>query len=314
MGRKRGQHELAERALIDSLTHAKQGKGRGQLAEVYLEISDYYAEQKQFEDAYTYRLYYERVQQEVNEAENVQRLSELELRHEVEERRRESQLLKLKATRLQLKALRAQMNPHFIFNALNSIQEFIVSKQPIEAASHLALFARLMRQSLDYSEREVITLEEEITFLTNYLDLNQKLRFRDEFTYSIVVADDLEEDLIGIPAMLVQPYVENAIEHGIRLVEAGHVQIEFSSPSNDDETLIIVIQDNGVGRQRSAAQHSTRLSDHKSMGTTITKHRLELLNTGERENTAVVYTDLVDTDGSAAGTRVTITLPINWQQ
>ncbi len=313
MARKQQRDAAAEQALITSLQHAQAGGASSQLAEVYAEIADYYASRGGFEDAYAYRLRYEEVQREVDEAARQQVLSELELRSEVEQRRRETELLHLRAARLQLKALRAQMNPHFIFNALNAIQEFIVAERATEAAAHLAHFARLMRQSLDYSEREVITLEEEVEFLDNYLKLNQKLRFRDEFTYAVSIDEALEEDIIGLPAMLVQPYVENALEHGIRLVPRGHVQIEFAAHPENEDMLIIHVQDNGIGRERAAAQISQRRTGHKSMGTAITKHRLELLNTSSEGNAAITYTDLLDSDGSAAGTLVTLQVPISWQ-
>ena len=313
MERARGQAAQAEAALIASLELAREGQDQAQLAEVCREIADYYANLDRYQDAYEYRILYEEIRAEVEAEERAQRIGELELRHEVEERRREAQVLKLKAARLQLKALRAQMNPHFMFNALNSIQEFITSERGLEAATHLAHFARLMRQSLDYSERETITLEEEVDFLRNYLDLNCKLRFEGAFTYDIDIDEELEDDLVGLPAMLVQPYVENAIEHGIRLVDRGHISVGFSSPADDDGVLLIVITDNGIGRQQAELQRAKRLSNHRSMGTAITKHRLELLNSAASKESAVHYEDLVDTDGTAAGTRVTIELPIVWQ-
>jgi len=303
----------ANEAFARSLNHAQKGESQDQLARVCKAIAEYYASRGMFEDAYSFRLKFEDIQRSVDAQNNDQRLSELELRNEVEERRRESELFKLRAARLQLKALRAQMNPHFIFNALNSIQEFITNQRATEAATHLAHFARLMRQSLDYSERESITLEEEIDFLNNYLALNQALRYSEPFNYELHVDEDLEEDLITLPAMLVQPYVENALEHGIRLVKQGHIQVLFSSPEGDEETLLITIQDNGVGRQKASQQVKLRKSDHKSMGTDITKHRLELLNRGIDTATAVEYVDLKDTDGSSAGTRVIISLPIQWR-
>ena len=303
----------ANEAFARSLNHAQIGDDEAQLARVCKSISEYYASRNMFEDAYSFRLKFEDIQKNVDAKANAERLSELELRNEVEERRRESELFKLRAARLQLKALRAQMNPHFIFNALNSIQEFITNQQAIEAATHLAHFARLMRQSLDYSERESITLEEEMDFLNNYLTLNQALRYTEPFTFELHVDENIEEDLIALPAMLVQPYVENALEHGIRLVKQGHIQVSFSSPHDDEDTLLITIQDNGVGRNKAAQQVKVRKTDYKSMGTDITKHRLELLNRGINTATAVEYIDLVDTDGTAAGTRVVISLPIQWK-
>lgn len=303
----------AERALAAALEHARLAEDFHQLASVYQEISDYYAERKAFEDAYDFRLRFEDARHEALENDHDERLSELELRHEVEERRREGELFRLKAARLQLKALRAQMNPHFIFNALNAIQEVMTSDRSAEAAGHLAHFARLMRQSLDYSEREAITLEEEVDFLRNYLDLNRALRYSEPFAYEISVDDDLEDDLIGLPAMLVQPYVENALEHGIRLVDDGRVLIAFSSPPGDEDALRIVVEDNGVGREKAGARKALTRQTHRSMGTEITQNRLELLNRDKQTSTTVEYEDLYGPTGEPAGTRVTIELPIIWQ-
>ena len=123
------------------------------------------------------------------------------------------------------------------------------------------------------------------------------------------MADDFEEDLIRLPAMLVQPYLENALEHGIRLVDNGHVSLSFSSPPDDEDLLVITVCDNGVGRE--AAARRAVPSKHKSLGTDITRHRLELLNDGE-VSTEVIFKDLYAPDGTAAGTEVTISLPIRW--
>ena len=319
---RRGRARHVEPLLLTALEHANASDDRAQVASVCALLAEHYAAAGEFESAYNYRVLHDEIRREVDAAASERRLGELELRHELEERRTESQLLKLGAAQLQLKALRAQMNPHFIFNALNSIQEVITSKRPDEAAAHLAHFARLMRQSLDYSEREVISLEEEVGFLRNYLELSQRLRFRDAFTFEIAVGDELEDDLVGLPAMLVQPYVENALEHGIRLVDAGHVRIEFGfAPRDggggepDEDTLRIAVSDNGVGREASARQRRARRgqTEHKSMGTSITQNRLELLNRGLGRAASVRYEDLRDGgSGEPRGTLVVITIPIRW--
>ena len=302
-----------EEALISSLRFALEGEELEVLAQAYHAIAEHYALRGSYEDAYMYRLRYEDTQEELHDLARRQSLNELTLRHEVEERRHESQVLKLEAARLQLKALRAQMNPHFIFNALNAIQESIVANQASEAAGHLAHFARLMRQSLDYSEREVITLEEEVEFLTNYLELNKKLRFQDSFSYNIEVDDELEDDLVGLPAMLLQPFIENAVEHGIRQVEDGRIAIRFAADEEDEDLLHVTIVDNGIGRQLAAQKRQRKDPEHKSMGTTITQHRLDLLNAGSHTPATVAYTDLKDDSGAPTGTQVDVRIPIRWQ-
>ncbi len=309
MAAARGDSRAEGHMLAQALEQAQQGDDLSRQAFVSEKLADYHARQDDYGIAYEYRLYYEELQRAVDIASNARRISELELRHELEQRRREGELLRLRANRLQLKALRAQMNPHFIFNALNAIQEFITSHRASDAAAYLAKFAKLMRRSLEYSERESISLEEEIEFLDEYLSLNQALRYQRSFTYEITVAEDLEEDLIRLPAMLVQPYLENALEHGIRMVPEGHVTLEFDSPDENEDLLIIRITDNGVGRAAAASRSVPK--SHKSLGTEITRHRLELLNDGE-DVTEVVFNDLYDRNGGAAGTAVTITLPIRW--
>ena len=312
MAQRRGRRTAEARLLEAAFEEARQGHDAARQALVCDHLATFYVRERDFEQAYQYRVLAEELQQTVNAERNERRAADLELRYELGERRREQELLRLRATEYQLKALRAQMNPHFIFNALNAIQESITNHRAGDAAAHLAQFAQLMRRSLEYSERASITLEEEVAFLDQYLSLNQALRYRDGFTYAIEVDDELEADLIRLPAMLVQPYLENSLEHGIRLKSDGHVRLSFASPPDDEDVLLIEIKDNGIGRA-AAAEHSRKSPTHKSMGTDITKHRLALLNSG-RVETEVSYIDLVDDQGRARGTKVLVSLPITWAQ
>ncbi len=309
----RDQRDRELELLLESFDHARLADDAARLALVLERLATYHADSGDYREAYTLRIHFEDARRRVEAEQAARQLGELELRHELEQRRQEGELLRLRAARLQLKALRAQMNPHFIFNALNAIQEFITAQRPTEAATYLAQFARLMRQSLEYSEREAITLEEEVEFLRSYFTLNQALRYQQSFTFALTVDENLEEDLIELPAMLVQPYVENALEHGIRLVEQGHVAVHFAPHEEDEDRLVITIQDNGIGREAAGKMpRVTNGTSHKSMGTAITEHRLELLNRGGA-STAVVFEDLaVDAQGRR-GTRVRIELPIQWK-
>ena len=313
MAERRGTRPIVATLLEAAFEEARQGSDPARQALVCGRLAEHHAGEGDFEQAYQYRLVHEDLSRAASEAGNRRRISDLELRHELEERRREHELLQLRTAELQLKALRAQMNPHFIFNALNAIQASITATRTGDAAAHLAQFARLMRRSLEYSERTAITLEEEIAFLDEYLALNRALRYAVAFTYEITVAEDLETDLIRLPAMLVQPYLENALEHGLRLREDGRVWLSFSSPPDDEDRLVIVIEDNGIGRAAAAAKRE-RSPTHKSMGTDITRHRLELLNRGNAAATEVAFEDLYDAAGAAAGTRVTVSLPVQWAQ
>ena len=198
-----------------------------------------------------------------------------------------------------------------MFNALNSIQNFITDDGDV-AAKYLAKFSQLMRKSLEFSEREVISLENEIEFLDDYLDINQKLRFDDRLQYSIEVADDIEEDIIGIPTMIVQPYIENAIEHGIRPQKSGWIKIEYRLLDHD--TILCVIEDNGVGRARAfeiQARDGYHLR-HKSRGTSITQKRLEILHSARpNDGKFVRIIDLFDPlSNLPSGTRVEVQIPI----
>ena len=236
---------------------------------------------------------------------------ELEVKYEAEKKKQETELLRLQATRLQLKALRAQMNPHFMYNALNSIQNYITSNEVTSAAKYLAKFAQLMRRSLEYSDLEIISLEKEIEFLEEYLHLNEKLRFENRLNYEIIIDEEIEEDILGVPTMIIQPYVENAIEHGLRTKKDGLIRVLFFL--YDEDTILCVVEDNGIGREKA---HQLRLQDpqyqnHRSRGTSITEERLEILRNSKGKEPFVKTIDLKDEQtGEASGTRVEIMIPV----
>ncbi len=283
-----------------------------QIANVCKEIATYYAGEKDYKAAYEYQLlhnqYLEMHIQQVNE----QRQWELEAKYEAEKKRREAEVLELKATSLQLKALRAQMNPHFLYNALNSIQNYITSNEMASAAKFLAKFAKLMRQSLEYSELEIISLEKEIEFMEDYLYINEKLRYEDNLRYLIEVDEEIEEDIIGVPTMIIQPYVENALEHGLRAKENGLIRLSFSPW--DENNILCVVEDNGIGREQAKKYQiaDERYSNHRSRGTSITEQRLRLLHNAKiKTEDFVNIIDLKDAQtGKPAGTKVEIRIPI----
>lgn len=282
-----------------------------QLSSVSKDIAAFYAEEGNYKEAYEFQLAHEQYLEKYNEQVDKGLQKELEAKYDAAEKRQETELLKLEATRLRLKALRAQMNPHFMYNALNSIQSFITSKDPNAAAKYLAKFAKLMRQSLDYSEVEVISLEKEIEFLETYLYINQKLRFEDRLTYKIVVEEEIEEDILSIPAMIVQPYIENAIEHGLRSIKDGKLIVTFGLL--DDDTISCTIEDNGIGRKkvRELQLQDVRFQEHRSRGTSITEKRLQILMQAKGIDVHVNTIDLVNPKtGEATGTRVEIKIPI----
>lgn len=193
----------------------------------------------------------------------------------------------------ELKALRAQMNPHFIFNALNAIQEFTLNNDKPKANYYLVQFSKLMRGILENSKNTLISLNQEIEFLKLYLEI-ESFRFDNKFTYSITLSKDVDADSTNIPSMILQPFVENAINHGLAPTRnGGHLKIEIT---REHGAIKCIIEDNGVGR--SGKQNST----HTSSGILITESRLKLLN--QPGTKSMTITDLVDEYGNSAGTRV----------
>ena len=306
-----GKGEEGLSLLMDSHAAANSAGSYKLKAEIYKDLAVYFAEQKDYKNAYEYQLLHEQNLEKHTDQYNQEFKIGLEVRYQTEQKKREAEMLKLKATQLQLKALRAQMNPHFLYNALNAIQHYITSNEVKNATRYLAEFAHLIRKSLEYSDQEIISLEEEVEFLDNYLSINQKLRFEDSLVYEILVDDDIEEDILGVPTMIVQPYVENAIEHGLRSVEHGKIKVHFKML--DEDNIICEIVDNGIGRKAAAkfVHQSGRLQAHRSMGTMITENRLELLHHA-RENKIYVETiDLSDKKtGFATGTKVLVQIPV----
>jgi hypothetical protein len=206
---------------------------------------------------------------------------------------------------LQSQALRAQMDPHFIFNALNSIQNFIIIKDTKAAMGYVSRFSKLMRQTLEGSMKEKVTVEEEIDMLKNYLDLEQ-LRFDKIFEYHFEIDESIDIANTEIPSMLLQPYIENAILHGLRHKNGGgSLKITLL---NQFEYLLCVIEDNGIGRERSAIINAER-HKHRSAGTQVTNTRLSLLQLNKEDAAKVVFLDLKDAAGQPAGTRVEIKIP-----
>lgn len=309
---KLGRKKKALNHFFNALANAKKTTDFNQLSGILKDIAGFYAKLGDFKNAYDYQILYDKAALKSIEQINSRKIMELEVKYEAEKREQEAELLRLQATKLQLKALRAQMNPHFMYNALNSIQNFITSNEVEFAEKYLAKFSMLMRQSLEYSEKEIISLEKEIEFLEDYLIINEKLRFEDRMKYEIFVDDEIEEDILGVPTMIVQPYLENAIEHGVRNIKDGLIRLSFSL--FDENTILCVVEDNGVGREKAKEmkEKDPQFANHKSRGTIITESRLEILHkTKEEKNVWVKTIDLMNEEtGEPKGTRVEIKIPI----
>lgn len=214
--------------------------------------------------------------------------------------------LERKSAEIETSLLRAQMNPHFIFNSMNSIQNFIGKNDGLQAERYLAKFARLIRLILDNSSKSFVPLEDEIALIENYLEI-ETLRLDGKLSYEISISDQLNVEDILIPSMLIQPYVENAILHGIVPKDGdGKIRVVIKE-GVDCNCLNVLVEDNGIGRK--ASQDRKQLTNHKSVGMRITKDRLALLSKHEQSKASVHVEDIIE-DGELCGTRVEIVLPI----
>jgi len=212
-----------------------------------------------------------------------------------------------KIDQMKLQALRAQMNPHFIFNSLNSIQHFINANEPREANRYLSKFAKLMRLMLDNSRRDAIPLDDDVAALQLYLEL-EVLRFEDAFEYQIELNSEIDRQDIEVPPMLIQPFVENAILHAFTgLKKKGKISIKFDL---EDSHIKCIVQDNGIGRQEARKiKEKSKKRFHRSSGIHIIEDRLNTLNEYHKEQLVVHVEDLYD-NGTPSGTRVLIRIPI----
>lgn len=205
-----------------------------------------------------------------------------------------------------LKSIKAQMNPHFFYNALNTIQAYIFTNDKTKANSYLAKFSKLTRVILEQSEKETITLGDEIESLTLYLEL-EKMRFKEGFEYNIEHKTDTHKDSIEFPPMLIQPYVENAIKHGLLHKESDRTLfILFEEIKNH---LVITIDDNGIGRKRSEELNKIKNDKYQSFSTQANEKRLEILNR-TNDKIAVKIIDKLDANQQSLGTKVILTIPI----
>ncbi len=227
------------------------------------------------------------------------------IKRKAEEEKEKIQLDKM-ILELEQRSLRLQMNPHFIFNAMNSIQSQIGTGNDKEARYYLAKFSRLMRQILDNSRKPLISLQEEMAILENYL-LIEKFCNGDRFDYEIASDPALEADFIQIPPMLLQPFVENAIKHGMKDLggmKRGMIRIEFKS---ENQQLICIVEDNGIGRKKAEEikqQSTVHEKEHTSVAIKITRERLELMGATNNDKTLEII-DLYE-NGEPSGTRVIV--------
>ncbi|HEV7781963.1 MAG TPA: histidine kinase [Chitinophagaceae bacterium] len=227
----------------------------------------------------------------------IQRRNRLRQEKEIEKITTEKKL-----TELEMQALKAQINPHFVFNCLNSIKGFIYDKNYAQADIYLDKFSDLMRSTIDNSDASLISLAEEIRYLDNYLQL-EKLRFNEKFDYTIIADPQIDKENVFVPAMLLQPYVENAIRHGIRSLENRKGQISITA-SLENEMLVCMIDDNGIGREHAARLKSKNHIEYQGRGMSISRRRAVLYHISQE------IIDKKDTAGEAAGTSIILKIPL----
>ena len=210
---------------------------------------------------------------------------------------------------IEMQALRAQMNPHFIFNCLNSINRYIVKSDQATASLYLTRFAKLIRLILDNSNSKTVTLANELEALRLYMEM-ESIRFEKQFDYVIQVDPEVHPDHIYVPPLIIQPYVENAIWHGLLHKEtAGQLLIHLQRKAKG--MLECIIEDNGVGREMARELKSKSASGSKSLGMKLTESRLALLNKHSNWGASVEIEDLLSPPGQASGTRVTLRIPVD---
>lgn len=214
-----------------------------------------------------------------------------------------------KLLRSQFQLLSSQINPHFMFNSLSSIQYYIKQNRNDEAVDYLLTFAQLIRSTLMNSGKTSVPISEELEFLNLYLT-SECNRLRNQFDFEFEVDEKIDKDATCVPPMILQPYIENSIVHGIAPLEERRGKITISITKNDDDILTCRVADNGVGRKKKSL--TTSLSSHVSVGIDITRTRLELLTQMFGENFNFKIKDLKDRDKNPMGTRVEIQFPANY--
>ncbi len=205
---------------------------------------------------------------------------------------------------LEQRLLRSQMNPHFIFNSLSVIQGYIFKGSATEAANYLSNFGKLMRNILENSREEYVMLDKELETLNHYLEL-QNLRHGGKINYTINISENLPSDSVSVPPMLAQPFIENSIKHGMN--ENGEVSIIVKYQKSNDK-MKLIIEDDGIGINKSQ-NINAKLDKHKSLSTSITEGRLQLLSKRAKSKYKLSIVDISDEDINKSGTRVEVELP-----
>jgi hypothetical protein len=226
----------------------------------------------------------------------------------IRRREQEKTAVNKRISELEQLSRKAQMNPHFIFNSLNSIQQYVMDADVAGANKFISGFSRLIRQTLDFSSKPEISLEEELDYLTNYLEI-EKTRLEDAFSWQVNIAENVDPAAYYIPPMILQPFVENSVRHGLRFRrdKAGMVTI---SVQLENDYLVCVLEDNGIGRKAAQQFKSISPINYQSKGLSLTADRIEMFNLEHERRITMRIDDLEDNFHKSLGTRVTIYFPV----
>jgi ligand-binding sensor domain-containing protein len=229
--------------------------------------------------------------------------------HRIQKREQEKTTISKRIGELEQLARKAQMNPHFIFNSLNSIQQYVMDADITGANKFISGFSRLIRQTLDFSSKPEISLEQELDYLSNYLEL-ERTRLENAFSWSVTVAEDVHAADYFIPPMILQPFVENSVRHGLRFRRDrdGKVSIDIKK---ENDHLICILEDNGIGRKAALQFKSANAIEYQSKGMSLTAERIAMLNKDNSEKITMQIDDLEDDQQKPSGTKVTIKFPVS---
>jgi two-component system, LytTR family, sensor kinase len=304
----RGDFQEGERHLVAAFTSGMRGDNRRHIINVAKRLSDIYASKEDFQKAFTYLRHSEEITVEYSERLREEKIRELQIKHDAIQKEKETALVKSELAALQLRSLRAQFNPHFLFNALNGLANMISAGRNDEAGEALVEFSNLLRMSLNLSEQEWIPLAKELEFAHLYIDVQKRLKFRGNLFPVIDIPKQVENMHYLIPSMMLQPFIENAVEHGLSPKDGGRILIQFER--TEPGVLTCIIEDDGIGLNAARKLNERNLTKHKSLGMQFTTDRLKmLLDMNGSKAIPLTLSDLMETE-QRPGTRVVLQIPV----
>jgi tetratricopeptide (TPR) repeat protein len=304
-----GQNKKALAYLYKALKIATDLKAVDMLYQIHEVCADVHAKEQNFA-AYYHLKEFMRIKNELVSEERHKVLTSMQLQYDTAHQKILRQDLERKLLDTEHKAIRSQINPHFLSNALNSIQFFLTENDKRSAYRYLSRFGKLIRMTLEHVRKPIIPLEIELEIVGLYLEMEQ-LRFGKKISYSVSVDEGIDLKATYVPPMLLQPYVENALRHGILYLNNRQGFINVEARLDDDDDLLLVVEDNGIGREESRLRklESKTQENHTSLGMSLNQERIALLRetTGKDMNIRVI--DRIGPDGKSAGTRIEVYIP-----